>query len=292
MWIVPVRGGPGNHTSARSASRLPDVIGSAYWIAAARARESTRPDRLFDDPWAGDLAGERGIAMMAASERASGGENTFLPVRTRYIDDAVTAAVADGIRQVVLLGAGLDTRAYRLDLPPDLRWFEVDRPAVFATKDRVLGAEVPRCRRLAVPMEMSSGWSVGLTAAGLDVTARTAWIAEGLLFYLSAADVDAALGEAAAVSGPGSRFIADVMSADGLRQPAMEPYRRYCDAQGLPPPFGHDDPAALLTANGWQVGHLTYAGAPDANFGRIVARPDADPRSGRAHLVTGETPAG
>ncbi len=268
------------------------MIGSAYWIAAARARESARPDRLFDDPWAADLAGERGVAAMAASERASGGENAFLPVRTRYIDDAVTAAAADGIRQVVLLGAGLDTRAYRLDLPPDLRWFEVDRPAVFADKDRVLRAEVPRCRRLAVPMEMSSGWSAGLTAAGLDVTVGTVWVAEGLLFYLAATDVDAVLGEAAAVSGPGSRFVADVMSADGLRQPAMEPYRRYCDARGLPPPFGHDDPAALLTSNGWQIRHLTWAGAPDANFGRIQPRPGAAPSGGRAHIVTGQTSGG
>ena len=268
------------------------MIGSAFWIAAARARESARADRLFDDPWAAELAGDRGVTTMAASERAAGGENAFLPVRTRFIDDAILAAVAGGVRQVVLLGAGLDTRAYRLDVPPELRWFEVDRPEVFAAKDRVLGSVVPRCRRLAVPMEMSAGWSASLTTAGLDATVGTAWVAEGLLFYLREADVATVLREAAGVSGPRSLFVADVMSARGLRQPAMEPYRRYCEASGLPPPFGHDDPAALLIANGWDVGHLTWAGAPDANFGRIKPRPGASADGPRAHLVTGRRPTG
>ena len=57
----------------------------------------------------------------------------------------------------------------------------------------------------------------------------------------------------------------------------MEAYRRYCAANGLPPPFGHDDPAALLAANGWDIEHLTWAGAPDANFGRICRGPVRPP---------------
>jgi methyltransferase (TIGR00027 family) len=98
---------------------------TASWIAAVRARETERPDRLFADPYAKDLAGDRGFAMMSASERVGGGENSFIPVRVRWFDDLVVAVVAAGVRQVVSLGAGLDTRAYRLDLPQDLdgtRW--------------------------------------------------------------------------------------------------------------------------------------------------------------------------
>src|SRR6185369_6428060 len=86
------------------------VNSSAYWIAAARARESERPDRLFHDPYAAGLAGARGVAIMQASERASGGENPYLPVRTRWFDDVIGAALAVGVDQVVMLGAGLDTR--------------------------------------------------------------------------------------------------------------------------------------------------------------------------------------
>ena len=86
---------------------------TAHWIAAARARESERADRLFDDPHAAVLAGRRGRAALVASEGATGGENEFLPIRTRFFDDVLRTAV-DRLEQVVLLGAGLDTRAFRL----------------------------------------------------------------------------------------------------------------------------------------------------------------------------------
>jgi methyltransferase (TIGR00027 family) len=265
------------------------MIGSAFWVAAVRARESARPDRLFDDPWAAALAGERGVSMMAASERATGGENAFLPVRVRYFDDAITAAVADGVRQVVLLGAGLDTRPYRLDLPADLCWYEIDRPEIFDVKDPVLASATVSCERLPVPVDLSGDWAGALRGAGFDADRRTVWIAEGLLFYLSAAAVDALLREMAAACGPDSLVVADVMSAAGLIRPQMAAYLKYCAANGVPPPFGHDDPASLFTANGWNIDRLTFAGAPDANYGRFVARapaPACTPPQ-RAHLVTG-----
>ena len=104
---------------------------TAYWIAAVRARETARPDRLFGDPHARDLAGERGFAIMVGSERAAGGENAYIPVRVRWFDDLIGSA-APGMRQVVVLGAGLDARPYRLDVPADTDWYELDRPEIFA----------------------------------------------------------------------------------------------------------------------------------------------------------------
>src|SRR5262245_51482019 len=94
---------------------------TAHWIAAARARETARPDRLFADPYADRLAGTLGYRILADSERQSGRENNFIPVRVRWFDDTITRLTAPGV-QVVLLGAGLDTRPYRLDLPADLDW--------------------------------------------------------------------------------------------------------------------------------------------------------------------------
>ncbi len=261
------------------------MISSAHWIAAARARESSRDDRLFDDPWAAALAGERGVTMLAASERASGGENAYLPVRTRYFDEQVAALVQHGIDQVVVLGAGLDTRPFRMALPRDLTWFEVDRPELFATKEPILADAVASCTRLAVPADLSGEWLPALRAAGFDAALPTAWLGEGLLFYLAPEAVDALLTSAAAESAPGSRFLADVMPPD---VPGMDTYRAYCAANGQPGPYGHDDPAALFAANGWMIEHVTWAGAPDANYGRFVRRvasPTA--RTGRAHLVTG-----
>lgn len=273
------------------------VAGTAYWIAAVRARESRRPDRLFDDPYAATLAGDRGPAVMAASERVSG-ENQFIPVRVRWFDDAVTAAVGDGVDQVVLLGAGLDTRAYRLPLPADLDWYEVDRAEIFATKGPVLAAAgaVPRCRRREVVADVTGDLLGPLGAAGWLPGRRTAWVAEGLVFYLDATDVEALLRATASAGAPGSRFMADIMGDAAMRRPVMEEYRRRQGVRGLPAPYGHDDPAALLGAAGWRVHTLTWAGAPDAHYDRLRTRRPGDvpaePSGGppaRAYLVIGST---
>src|SRR6266699_6751320 len=94
------------------------VAGTAYWIAAARARETARPDRLFEDPYAAALAGDRGRRMLERAEAPTGRPNPFLPIRTRHFDDVLVAeAGRDRPGQVVLLGAGLDTRGFRLPLP-------------------------------------------------------------------------------------------------------------------------------------------------------------------------------
>lgn len=264
------------------------VVGSAYWIAAVRARESARVDRLFDDPFAARLAGERGVATMAASERASGGENRFIPVRVRWFDDAVLRAVADGYRQVVLLGAGLDTRPYRLDLPVDLDWYELDRPEIFDGKEPVLAEAAPRCRRWTVAADLARDWPAALTAAGFRPERRTAWVAEGLFFYLPEDAVLGVLRTAARLGAPGSLLLADIMNAGVRDVPAIRAYREYRARNGIPEPYGSDDPVALLGSGGWYAEAVTAPGAPDANFGRLPAAPGGV-RPGRPHLVTGRT---
>jgi methyltransferase (TIGR00027 family) len=191
------------------------TAGSAYWIAAVRARETERPDRLFDDPFARDLSGPRGVEIMTASERASGGENAFIPVRVRWFDDLVAATTTAGIRQVVLLGAGLDTRPHRLDLPPDLDWYELDRGELFAAKEPLLAAATPRCRRHPVPADLAGDWATPLLAAGLDTRRETLWLAEGLFFYLAEDQIVALLRSAAHLSAPPSLIAADIMGTTG-----------------------------------------------------------------------------
>ena len=262
---------------------------SAFWIAAVRARETERPDRLFADPWARDLAGERGFTVMAASERASGRENTFIPVRVRWFDDLVVSAAAQA-RQVVLLGAGLDTRAFRLDLPAGLDWYEVDRPEVLTAKDSVLAGFVPRCRRHVVAADVGDDWTSRLLGAGFDPRARTLWVAEGLFFYLTEQRIVEMLRGAARLCGPGSLLAADVVGTAGLDSPRLQPYRAWCERNGTPPPFGADDPVALFAAGGWPLGHVTAPGAPDASYGRLPPQPGGV-IPGRTHLVTGQREA-
>ena len=262
---------------------------TAYWIAAGRARETARPDRLFDDPHARELAGGRGFAIMAASERAAGGENAYIPVRVRWFDDR-TLSTASARRQGVALGAGLDTRPYRLDLPADLDWYELDRPEIFAAKHEVLADRVPRCRHHVVAGDVAAGWRSALLDAGFDQEAPTLWLAEGLFFYLTEQMIVRMLRHSASLCGVDSRFAADVTGTAGLDSPAMATYREWCADNGVPPPFGTDDPVALFAHGGWQIEHVTAPGAPDANYGRLSAqRGGVVP--GRTHLVTGRSPA-
>jgi methyltransferase (TIGR00027 family) len=119
------------------------VSDTAFLIAEARAMESARPDDLFSDPLAAKLAGDEGRALAAAFPATS---FWVVAMRTRVIDAFLREAFADGVRQVVNLGAGLDTRPYRMDLPADLTWVEADYAPAIAHKDQVLAVEAPRCR--------------------------------------------------------------------------------------------------------------------------------------------------
>ena len=207
-------------------------------------------------------------------------------MRVRYFDDLVVSR-AGYVRQVVLLGAGLDTRAFRLDLPAGLDWYEVDRHEVLTAKEDVLAGCVPRCRRHVVAGDVGGDWDSALLRAGFDRDAPTLWVAEGLLFYLTEQAIAGMLRGAARMCGPGSVLAADVIGTVGLDSPVMQPYRAWCARNGVPPPFGTDDPLALLTAGAWQPGHVTAPGAPDANYGRLP-RAGAGVMPGRTHLVTGQ----
>jgi methyltransferase (TIGR00027 family) len=104
-------------------------------------------------------------------------------IRTRFFDDYLLDATARGIGQVVLLAAGLDTRAYRLLWPRGVRVFELDLPEVMGFKEGVLTERraVSRCERTVVPIDLRKGWTVPLSKAGLSSSEPTTWLAEGLL---------------------------------------------------------------------------------------------------------------
>lgn len=125
-----------------SDNSAPDVSDTAVWVALFRARESSRPDALFVDPFAAKLAGERGFAM-AASTAGSPQTSWSVAIRTVVIDELVREAVASGVDAVLCLGAGLDARPYRLTLPSNLRWIEVDFPHIIAIKNQRLSDDTP-----------------------------------------------------------------------------------------------------------------------------------------------------
>jgi methyltransferase (TIGR00027 family) len=121
------------------------VSDTAFLIAHFRAVESERKDALFRDPLAEVLSGERGRAIAGAWPTIAM-TAWMTAVRTVVIDDYIKEAVARGVQTIVNLGAGLDTRPYRMELPPTLEWIEVDYPDVIAFKEERLRGETPRCR--------------------------------------------------------------------------------------------------------------------------------------------------
>jgi len=174
--------------------KIEHVSDTALMVAAIRAIENDRPDGLIRDPFASLLAGEKGMSIARA---ASALEWMCLGLggRTRFIDELILRVLNEtSVRTVVNLGAGLDTRPWRMDLPDDLRWIEVDFPAMLDYKASRLAGRQPRCRLERMPADVSSPAE---RARILDAVGKSPalMITEGLLMYLSRQTVSALASE-------------------------------------------------------------------------------------------------
>jgi len=253
-------------------TELDPVAVTARLTAAMRAHESAREDRLFADPLAAVLAGDEGRDAM---DRLGMRDNPTIPVRTHYVDETLTAI--DGLGQVVLVAAGMDTRAYRLDLPGDA--YELDRPELLELKDHLLEGALPRCARHPVGVDLTTDWTDPLTAAGFDAASPAIWVVEGVLQYLPEDDVHRLLDRVTALAVPGSHLITDAVGRSLLEFPALRPMLEALAANGMRWVFGTDEPERLLEPRGW-VPEITriseYGGAlgrwpyPEAAQGYLV----------------------
>ena len=126
-------------------SSIQHVSDTAYWVAAYRAIESERSDALFIDPYAKLLVGDYGNKISQSMKSVARYAYWTLAIRTRLIDEYILKYVAQGYTTIINLGAGLDTRPYRLDLPKSTQWIELDFPDIMALKERKLENEKPLC---------------------------------------------------------------------------------------------------------------------------------------------------
>jgi methyltransferase (TIGR00027 family) len=136
-------------------SLIQDVSDTAFMVATYRAIETARPDALFRDPLAGRLAGKHGQDIVKSLPRGAMLGRWFIAIRTCIIDAFIEAAIDQGMDTVLNLGAGLDTRPYRMNLPPPLRWIEVDYPKIITLKDSRLSGETPRCRLQRIQLDLA-----------------------------------------------------------------------------------------------------------------------------------------
>jgi methyltransferase (TIGR00027 family) len=145
---------------------------------------------LFRDPLAKALVGERGPAI--ARSMGSMGRYTAwtLVMRTVIIDAFIQQAIGDGIDAVVNLGAGLDTRPYRLDLPASLLWVESDYPHMIDYKTKMLREHTPRCRLQSVGVDLSDASARREFLSNVAADARRVLvITEGVVPYLTETQV-------------------------------------------------------------------------------------------------------
>jgi methyltransferase (TIGR00027 family) len=254
-----------------SENTAPDQLlgATARWTAAVRAKESARADGLFNDPWAVALAGAEGMAWI---ERRPADSAIPIVLRTRFFDDWLQhITTQNAIRQVVLMAAGLDTRAFRLRWPAQTRLFELDQPPVLQHKGQVLssaGAQ-PACTRQAIEADLTAPWQEALIRAGFDPQQPSGWLLEGFLFYLPNERIVRLLDEVTGLAAPESWMGFDIINNAVLTSPLTKAWIEMQAQSGAPWIGALDDPEEFLGARGWQV-TLTQAGQPDANYGRWV----------------------
>ncbi len=244
-----VEAGSENTTSSgRGAGGVRGVALTSLWAAALRAVESERPDALFHDPFARTLAGPDGFEVLEAAWAVLPIEGPIVPVRTRFFDQRIACG-----SQVVLLAAGMDSRAFRLSWPAGTRLFEIDLPEVLELKRERLGAAVPSCSRVEVAVDLSHDWPAALAAHGFRPERRTVWLIEGLFPYLDEALVHRLLARLDGLSAPGSQLLGDLIGSTVLLLPQLFPLLEFLEDLGARWRFGTDEPEALLEPLGWNV---------------------------------------
>jgi len=157
-------------------------------------------------------------------------------VRTRVIDELAAGALQSGCTQLLLLGAGYDTRATRLPAAAGIAVFEVDHPATQARKREVLGALSDRVRYVPLDFERE-GLPAALTDAGLDRAQRSCVIWEGVFSYLSAEAIDATLAALVSACAPGSVVILTYVYERALEQPSTQPHAWLSAVSDVGEPF-------------------------------------------------------
>lgn len=247
---------------------------TSRWVAASRAYETERPNGLFQDPFARALAGEAGFAMHADCKQVRSGSgpqdgpDPYLAIRTRYLDDALLAAVEGGLTQVVVMAAGMDSRAFRLTWPAGTVLFEIDRDEIFDYKEEILtglGA-VPTCDRRIVRADLEHNWIDPLVDAGFDRSRPAAFLVEGLVVYLDDAAVAGLLTSVASIAQPGSWIAADVPGVELLTSSFMKPFADKLASLGCPWLFGVANPEEYFAQFGWNVAAV-MPGEPSAHYG-------------------------
>ena len=293
---------------------------TATMVAAARAVASRDDHPLIDDPYAEPLVRAVGVDLLTGlatgavnaadlndvHDGATGSAGAMsrmadnMAVRTKFFDEFFLDATNAGIKQVVILASGLDSRAYRLDWPAQTVVYEVDQPQVIEFKSRTLAelGAAPTAERRVVAIDLREDWPTALRAAGFDPAQPTAWSAEGLLGYLPPEAQDRLLDTITELSAPGSSLATESApnpepgDEDKMKermQTISERWRAHgfeLDMAGLVYFGDRSEAAPYLADRGWALDGITIRDLFAANG--LAPLVDDDMRMGDMLYVQGQ----
>jgi methyltransferase (TIGR00027 family) len=261
---------------------------TALGLAASRTVESNRPDRLINDPLARVFFEAAGMNLpmrlgwpepgekVTDTERLHLHGSRYIGLRTRFYDDLLLRAAHSGLRQGVLIGAGLDTRAFRLPLPTDFHLLELDHMALLDWKRTVIEAQgaTPTCCRSWIGADLREDWTAHVTRCGFDAAQPAAFIAEGLLPYLNPEQQRRLLAQVDALAATGSVLAADRIVGDphAAGRVASLSRRSGLDMTQLLASGENNDIERVLGDRGWELCETPVADLAAA-YGRDLADP-------------------
>lgn len=252
-------------------SPLRHVSDTALWVAYFRSLETERPDALFRDTLAKKLIGERGKQIAEHMSQSSAHTQYNVLIRTVIIDRFIQRLIAQGADCILNLGAGLDTRPYRLELPATLDWIEVDYPHMVQLKDQTLSGERPHCRLRRVSMDLSDRQArqALFSEVGGDHS-KVVILTEGVLPYLTQEQV-ATLAEDLLAQLSFRHWIADYIS------PAVYKYlrtpKRMKTMKNAPFRFYPEDWLGFFDSRGWHPDVIEYLPEEGKKLGRRMPTP-------------------
>lgn len=225
------------------------ISDTALWVAYFRAKETLRPDALFHDPYAERLAGTRGFEI--ANTLADGNKHEWAWMsRTYLFDQFVSREIQNGADVVLNLAAGLDARPYRMELPPELHWIEVDLPEIVVYKEDVLASERPQCLLERIALDLSDQSARRRLFARVNgLGSKVVIMSEGLLIYLANNEV-ASLAEDLAAYSNFHSWVIDLASPGQLRLMQRTTGKQLLEA-GAPFKFGPPEGQNFFVPYGW-----------------------------------------
>ena len=236
--------------------KINQVSDTAFMAAAYRAIETNQPNAMFHDPLAAKLAGTRGKRIIENLPKQAFIGGWSVVIRTRIIDDFIQGAIVDGVDTILNLGAGLDTRPYRLVLPESLRWIEVDYPHLIELKETCLSGETPRCQLERVKLDLADVDARRTLLDNVEAQSKKVLVlTEAVTPYLSESAV-ASLGADLGSHESIGYWVVDYFS------PASYEYRRRSgmskSMENAPFLFEPEDYFGFFLRSGWKPKEIKY----------------------------------